>query len=272
MRQYFKLLLIWLVMTPFAGGYEIDAGRSYGMAGTVMMSQPSAGSHLACPSGMVQKGQLLIESGWQRRFELSELDQLFLAAGYRVGDVSFSAGFSQFGESDYYTEKIFRSTISYNYKNFTGSLIGSGKILEIGGTYDPFRAASVGLGAGVNYGPYHLGVVVDNLNRPKIVDRREGDNVLFDIYAEIEGGSFHTLTARLRFEKDHETYVGIGQYIYLYDHHAFFWGISHNPLTYGGGAELVYRGISFVYSANYHTTLGFTHNISINFIGGRNRE
>jgi len=271
MKKYI-ITAIFILLAVSACGYEIDAGRSYGMAGTVMLSSPSAGGQLACPSGMLQNRKLLIESGWQRRFELAELDQLFISAGYRVGDISFSSGFSQFGKSDYYTEKIFRSTITYNYKIFTGSLIGSGKIIEVGETYDPLRAASFGLGAGVNYGIYHLGITIDNLNRPKIVEHREGENILFDIYAEIEGGSFHTLTGKIRFEKDHDPYVGFGQYIYLYGNHAFFWGISNNPLTYGGGVELAYRSVSFVYSANYHPTLGFTHNISINFVGGRKRE
>ncbi len=261
-----------ILIAVSAHGYEIDAGRSYGMAGSVVLSEPSASGHLACPSAMLIRDRLLVESGWQRRFELAELDQLFLSAGYRTGSISFSAGFSQFGKSNYYTEKIFRSTVTYNYKYFTGSLIGSGKIVEIGETYDPLRAASIGLGAGVNYGVYHLGITIDNLNRPKIVENRDGENILFDFYAEIEGGSFHTVTGTIRLEKNHDPYVGFGQYIYLYGNHAFFWGVSNNPLTYGGGVELAYRGVSFVYSANYHPTLGFTHNISINFIGGRNRE
>lgn len=271
MKTLVVYILILLVAIP-AFGYEMESGQPYGMAETVMLSNPSGAGFLSCPVGIMQDRQFLFESGWQRRFELSDLDEVFFAAGYRRGKLAIGAEFSQMGKSDYYTEKILRSTATYYHKSFTASLIASGKIIDIGGGYGQLKAAGIGMAAGVHINRYHLGLVVDNINKPKIAENRDGENPLYEFYAEIEGGPFHSVMGKVRFEKDYDPGISLAQYIRVYDQHALFWGISHNPLTYGGGVELAYRSLRLVYSANYHPALGFTHNISVKFSTRKSEE
>ena len=45
------ILILLLVLTATAGGYEFGLGRQSGMAGCVLLSSPAASDMLACPTG-----------------------------------------------------------------------------------------------------------------------------------------------------------------------------------------------------------------------------
>ncbi|MFO7669991.1 MAG: hypothetical protein R6W31_10070 [Bacteroidales bacterium] len=60
---------------------------------------------LMVPAGELREGQGRIELGAMRRFEMSELDQGFAAAAYRVRQLTVAAGVMQFGDGDYYAER-----------------------------------------------------------------------------------------------------------------------------------------------------------------------
>lgn len=266
MKHIITLLLILLPV--YAGAYDLDGGRPNGMGGAAYLSEPDGSDLNLCPTLRIDKKRLLVSSGWQRKFELAEFDQVYLTGGYRTGRFSFTGGFSQFGKSGYYTEKVFRAALSCNFDYFAFGLIGSGKELEIGANGLKLRAASLGISAGTYYKRYYFGMVLDNINGPKLAELAEKDKLSLDLFAEIDGGEYHSITGRMRLEKGYDPILSLAQYIHLTDKQALFWGISHNPLTYGGGLEFEYKGFSIVYSANYHNTLGFTHNVSLNYSGG----
>ncbi len=263
-------ILILLLLLSAASAYEIDAGRRYGMGGCALLTTPTATNYVDCPIGLLQKKQLIVESGYQRKFELADLDKIFISAGYRLGDFSLSAGVSQFGRSDYYIEQTVRATLSYGYNKYVGALILSGRKLDITPTTGKISlsAASIGLAGGVHYKKYHLGISVDNINQPKLYDIDEKQNILYDFYGEVEGNGRFSLTARLTLEKYEKPVIAIGQYIRLAGHNALFWGISNNPMTYGGGVEVHYHGFGLIYATSYHPILGFTHNVSLNYSKG----
>lgn len=257
------IIAICLVCSAAANAYDIFGGIQTGMAGTTVLSAPDATGLLYCPAGLIDEGQLIIESGWNRKFELSDLDRVFVSAGYGYRNLTGGIGFSQMGKSDYYTEKIVKFNVAYRYGIYSAGLITSGRIVEIGTDIGGLRAASVGLCAGVHYQRYHIAVVVDDINKPKIVENLEGENIKYNVYAEIEGGATHSITGRVIFEKYEKPRVSLGQYIRLMENSSIFWGISHNPLTYGGGIKIKYKEAWLAYSVSYHPALGFTHNVSI---------
>jgi hypothetical protein len=257
------IVAIWLVGSTYANAYDIFGGIQTGMGGTALLSTSVATGLLYCPSGHIDDGQLVIESGWNRKFELSDLDRVFISAGYRYGDLTGVIGFSQMGKSDYYTEKIVKFNLAYQTGIYSAGLITSGRIVEIGTDIDRLQAASIGLCAGVHYRRYHVAIVVDDINKPKIVESLEGENIKYNIYAEIDGGSMHSITGRVILEKYEKPRVSLGQYIQLAESNSLFWGISHNPLIYGGGLKIKYKEAWLAYAVSYHPSLGFTHNVSI---------
>jgi hypothetical protein len=265
--MFVSLIIIVLLVAPVQA-YDISGGRQAGVAGAVVFSVPAASDYLICPSPNIDKGELLLESGWYRKFELSELDKVFLTAGYRYNNVSAGFGFSQFGESGYYTESVLRTVLIYHYKNIAGGLVASGRILEIGPNNDRFRAGSIGLSAAIKYRQFNLGMMVDNINRPRIADILEGENVVFSLFGEYDGGSKHSLVGGLKLEQGYDPRVSLGQFINFNDNNALYWGLSQNPLMYGGGFEFEYSDFTFVYALSFHPVLGFSHNVSLRFSAG----
>jgi len=259
------IIIILLVFIGSADAYDIFGGMQNGMGGTVMFTSPDASALLNCPAGLINDRQIVFETGWNRKYELSDLDRVFIAAGYRYKQFTAVFGFSQMGESDYYSEKILKFNLAYRAKHYSAGLLTSGRIVEIGIDIGRLQAASIGLCAGVHYGRYHVGIVVDDINKPEIDDILHGENIKYNIYAEIDGGTIHSITGRLIFEKYEKPRVSLGQHIQLTGRNSLFWGLSHNPLTYGGGVRVLYSGASLTYSVSYHPALGFTHDVSITY-------
>lgn len=265
------IAILALLLPVFCHANDFDLGRRNGMGGTVLLSDPGGIDFLSCPTGMMTKGQPVFESGFQRKFELSDLDLGFLAGGYRSNNFSAMIGLSQFGKSNYYVEQNFKSALSYMYKYYTTAVIIGGRRVEIGSTARKISLSSISLGfaAGVNYKIYHLGLTLENINQPKLHENAIAEKTKYNMYAEIEGKGSYSLTGRLTLEKYEKPIISLGQYIRLYEHHALFWGISNNPLIYGGGIELSYSVFNFTYAASFHPVLGLTHNISFGYRPGR---
>ncbi|UCD95006.1 MAG: hypothetical protein JSU69_02855 [Candidatus Zixiibacteriota bacterium] len=264
------ILILLLVLTASAGGYEFGLGRQSGMAGCIMLSSPTASDMLTCPTANFRNKEVRLEAGYQRKYELSDLDRVFVSGCYRYRGFSGAIGFSQFGRSDYYVEQMVKTALSYNHNLFTVSAMISGKMLEIGSGDRRYSlgTAALGLGGAVSYRKYHLGLVLDNLNGPKLADNDEADNAVYSIYGEIEGPARFSITGRVTLEKKEKPSLAIGQYIRLHDQGAIFWGLSDNPLAYGGGLEINYKNLDLMYAVSYHPVLGFTHNISLGFASG----
>ncbi len=267
MRKLGSLIIVMLLIAPVQA-YDISGGRQAGMAGAVVFSVPSASDYLICPSPVIDKGRLLLESGWYRKFELAELDKVFLTAGYRYNNISAGFGFSQLGETDYYTEKILRTVLAYHYRNITGGLIASGRILEIGPNRGRFRAGSIGLSAAMKYKQFNLGMTIDNINRPRMADVLEGENIVLNLLVEYNGGSTHSLVGGVKWEKGYDPRISLGQLINITENNALYWGLSQNPLMYGGGFEMEYSDFTFVYALSFHPVLGFSHNVSLRYSAG----
>jgi hypothetical protein len=264
------IIITALILAGPAIAYDIDTGRQVGMGKTDLFSQPSALGFLSSPIGILAEGKIIVESGFQRKFELSDLDKVYLAAAYRRRKISIGIGVSQFGRSEYYVEQLLKSAVTYRYEFLALGMTVSGKRVEVGPSERKavLRAASFGLACGGHYRKYHLGITIDNINRSRLADGGRPDNIIYNVFAEAEGPSDFSLTGRISFEKYEEPYIAMGQYIRIVDSNAIFWALSNNPLTYGGGVELHYSRFAIVYAASYHPVLGFTHDVSLRVSSG----
>jgi hypothetical protein len=257
------VLILMVVMPSLLSAYSFDGGRPVGMNGAVLLSNPSVSDLHVCPVSLIEDKQLFGESGFCRKFELRDLDQVYGGAAYRQGRYTGNIAFSQLGRSGYYTEKLLKGGVSAIIDPFMIGVTLSGTMLEFGDHDDSYNAIAVGLAAGYNFKRYHLALVVDNINEPKIASSSPADKRTYNVYAEIEGPSVYSFCGRLTLEENNKPRAAVAQYIRLLDKNALFWSISNNPQMYGGGVEIAYLGFKLTYSASYHPTLGLTHAISL---------
>ncbi len=267
------LIIIFVLLMPTSlFAYDIEGGRQAGMAGTILLSRPSAYGLLNCPTNSLQPKGFVIESVASRKYGLADLDQVAILAAYRFKKMTWAFGFSQMGTPDYYTEKNIRAVLSYHQNSITAMLITSGRLIEIGDKYGKLRAASVGLGVSYYIDNHYFGLTIDDINKPKIAKNVDGENIKLNLYAEIDGGERHSVTGRLVLEKYEKPHLSLGQFINLTEKNGLFWGLSLNPLKYGGGFEIEHKRFSIVYGVSHHPVLGFSHNISLSYLAGRKDE
>ena len=269
-----NLIIIFIALLPLqiAGGFEIGSGRRSAAGGAVLLSSPTAGDIIDYPGIRIVRSALILESGFERKFELADLDLIYAGAGYRVGKFSFGAGISQFGRQDYYTEKNYKGSLSYTFAHFSFGAAASGKSVEIGEGYGNFSAFSLAASGALRHDKVYFALTVDNINRPSLDDDAPKENIATTLLTEISGSSRVSLLGRALLEKSKKPQLSLAQYIRLIEENALLWNITGNPLTYGGGVELQYAGFSINYAASYHPTLGFSHNLSLAYSNHNERE
>lgn len=271
MKTLFAIIIALLI----SGGlyaFDIEGGRQVGMAGTILISKPSAYGLLNCPTDNLHQKQFVIESVARRKYGLADLDEVAILAAYRFKNITAAFGFSRMGTPDYYTEKKIRSALSYHKNSITATLITSGRLIEIGGIEGHFSGASVGLGVSYHEDNYYLGLTIDEINKPTMSENLTGENIKLKLYGEIDGSGKHSVTGRLVFEKYEKPQLSLGQFINLSRTNGLFWGLGLNPLKYGGGVEVEYKKISIIYGVTHHPVLGFSHTVSLSYLVGRKDE
>lgn len=260
------LALIVTLVAPGSYAFDLMTPRGIGMGRTVPMSMSSATGQLNLPARGLERGGWIIEGGYNRRFELSDLDQLFLAAAWRWEQMTFALGVSQFGKSDFYAEQTLKGSLSFQYDSLSVSLSASGLQVQLGNNYGRLRAASIGAGLSYRWRRLLVAVTADNLTHPKLTDYSERFESAYNLYTEVMGkGGAYSITGRLTMENLQKPQFGLGQIIRLSRHGSFFWGIASAPLEFGGGLEVNIPSGSLTYATSVHPVLGFSHTVSFTY-------
>ncbi|MFZ5980260.1 MAG: hypothetical protein ACOYVF_06465 [Candidatus Zixiibacteriota bacterium] len=269
MRKRFLIyaVVLFLIMVPVVSAlaFEIISSQGNGLGQTAVLSFPNPSTLVNIPSGGLRDGRWCIEAGFNRQFDLSELDQVFLVGAYRYGKVTTALGFSQFGKRDYYKEITAKLTAAYHFDSLCLSLGVSGLGVYFGEGYGRFSTQTLGLGVSYRLNKYFIAFTADNLNSPKFYDNAVSFKPLYSTYAEVIGLGRHSLTAKMTFEKYQKPIFGFGQKLYLSDRGAFFWGIATEPVQYGGGVEFIFSDWLISYATSYHTVLDFSHTITFSY-------
>ncbi len=258
-----------LCATSGVGAFDFPTGCGEGMGETVVLSQPSASDVLTVPTQGDSIPELGIESGYHRRFEMHELDDRYLALAFRRGAVTLAGGFAQFGSSDLYAEKKLRFLCAYRYGAVSLGCAASGMLVEFGGPYGDLSAATIALGGGVSYRRWRGAFMIENLTSPRLDSHSEPIRPVGNFFIELMGAGSYSLTGRAAVEEGRKPRFGFGQIVRLSHAAAFFWGVSTEPIKYGGGVQLSIKATDMTYATSYHPTLGFSQTVSLSLrIGG----
>ena len=263
-----RLLLLIFVLFCFvfsAGAFDFSSGRGNGLGQSVLLSETSASSLVNLPGAGINKNQWKIELGVNRKFELKDLDEIIVAGALRKGKFSFSFGLSQFGYADLYSEKTVKLSSAYYLNDFSFGLALSGLFVDFGGGYEGLSALTYGLTASYHKKNYYASVMADNLTSPRFEENCPEYKPKFNFYFEYDTQKSFSVTARTTFENKQKPQFAIGQVIDISNDASILWGLSSEPLIYGGGLEYDFKSMLFDYTISYHTILGFTHGISISY-------
>lgn len=268
-RIGYILVLLLMLSTASAGAFEFMAPRGTGMGRTVSLSLASATSQLNLRSRGLKAGGWQLESGYNRRFELADLDHIYLAAATRWRRWTVAVGASQFGRTDLYAEQLLKGSVSFQYDSLSVGASISAMQVEFGNGYGRLRAVTAGLGVSYRWRRILAAVTVDRMTSPKLTDYSENIPPTYSLHTELLGkNGAYSVTGRVTVEEFQKPQFALGQIIRLSHRGSFFWGVSSAPLEFGGGLEIYVASGSVIYASSVHPDLGFTQTVSFTYGSG----
>jgi hypothetical protein len=261
-----RLAAVWVVFTLSAGSIAAtDFPMSHDMAvgGTLLLSAGTPTTLVNAPGCATPPYLLGLEIGYDRKYDLGELDHLFLSGGFRHRAMSGAIGYAQFGKSDLYAERTIKASATYSARALSFGLSATLFQVEFGGNYGRFSTETFGAGIGYRKERFLGLVLADNLTRPRLMPSAQPYPRTVSLNLEWSTIRQLSILARvIKAERENIRY-GLGQRIPLTRTSALLWGISTRPLEYGGGIDIGTRWFTFTYAAKIHPVLGFSHNVSI---------
>ncbi|UCC43139.1 MAG: hypothetical protein JSU65_08280 [Candidatus Zixiibacteriota bacterium] len=261
------LFLGVIVCMPQSEAFEFLTSRGDGLGGCLLLEQTSAPALVSVPTGGIKDREWKVEAAYNRKFDLSALDDIFLAGAWRHRSVSMALGLQQFGQTDYYAERTLKVSGAYHYDSVSVGLSVSGMLIDIGSGYGRLKSATFGVGASYRHGRWFLALAADDLNTPRLYETSPGLKPRVSLYGELVGKGSFSVLGRSTFQRLEKPQFGLGQRLRLSSGSAFFWGLSTAPLKYGGGLDLRIDQLMITYSTSIHPELGLTHTLSIAYGG-----
>lgn len=265
MRLFVYILVALATMSTVAIGYDMIDSRALGLGRTVDLDAPSPTSLLRAPSSALKSDDWMIETGYHRRFELADLDDLFVVGAWRKKSFTLAFGASQYGKTDLYAEQLLKGTALFHWRDFTLGGTLSAMQVKIGDGYGDLRAASFGFGLGYRRGIVRLAFTADDLGSPSLAVGSLEEPREYRLYAQVMSHKSYSFTGLVDWEAGEKTQLGLGQIIKLSRNASLFWGIASEPLEYGGGLEIKIPVGAVTYATSVHPTLGFSHTITVSF-------
>ena len=230
-----------------------------------MLSRPNAVNLVNLSGDGRTSGAYQFDIGYNRRFELADLDYFFIAGAWRHRQVTIALGAAQFGKSDLYAEQLLKGSISVTYRAFTLGVAPSALQIQIGNGYGALRAAALGAGATYSARTFMVNVVADNLTSPKLLEHGGSFKPTYTLVSEYFGHRAFSVVGRVRAESGQNPQFGLGQWIRLNERSAFFWGVAGEPTEYGGGVEIDMPFGAATYAVAIHPVLGLTHTVTVSY-------
>ncbi len=265
MKRLLMTIAGLMLLGSNTAGFDLVRSRSLGMGRTALLTRPTPTDLINSPSRPIDTTRFRFEAGYHRRFELADLDNLFLAASYRRSKITVAFGAAQFGKAELYAEQLLKGSVAYHLRPFTVAGTISAMQVQIGSGYGTLRSVTYGFGAAWSRRNLHLSLGLDNLSRPVLIDNGMPLTRNATLLAEFERPGSYSITARLRAEWGVKPQFGLGQIIRLSRKSSFFWGIGTAPMEYGGGFEIEVPVGAISYAASVHPVLGMSHTVSVSY-------
>ena len=255
-----------------AGAFDTHDSRGGALGRGVLLTRPTAMNLVNVATGSLTDGATLFEAGYFRRYELRDLDYLFLAGAWTYRRITVAVSASQFGRTDLYAEQLLKGNLVFHYRRLSlGSSLSALKI-QIGDGYGGLQAATIGLTGSLSSSKFTVALASDNLTQPTMLEGGTPYQSTHTLFAEYHGVEAFSFTGRLRGEKGQKPQFGLGQAISLSHRSEFFWGVGTAPVEYGGGIEIDIPFGSVTYVATVHPVLGLSHTVTLAYKSRREHK
>lgn len=264
----FFAAVCWLVFGCLqASAFDLPGSRSWSTGGALPLSDPSASTVVRMPWLADSPGHLKVELLFGRQYEIPEFTEGGLATSLSFGHAALSFGAAQFGDPNLYSETTFRWGGGVWHGRFGAGGCLSYRRIEFGQSdavaIEAVDALSLDLGAAARMGRLSLSGLAANINRPRLSEHSSAVEPRYTLFAELVGLSVFSLTARLTAEDHQRPQFGLGQMVTPSRDLRLLWGLSTNPIRFGGGMELRWRELVIGYDADYHLDLGLSQMVSL---------
>lgn len=257
-------ICLGLLFVSSAAAFDLTPGRTIAVGRTSSLSDGRAAELVSNPSAGIRPREVTCELGGIRRFELPDLDEAYVAVAGRFSRWTFSLGLAQFGHGDFYAERTLRlGAATAVSKHLTLGGTFSGRRLEFGAGYESLAAMSFGVCVLFRADRLRLAVTADNLTRPRMHESATPLEPLYRIQGEVAGDGSYAVYGAVDLQRYEKPRFGLGQKITVSSRANILWGATSEPLTIGGGFDIMYREFRVCYAASYHPTLGLTQTLSL---------
>ena len=266
-----KIAILFLIGITFPSepdAIDFRTGAVAGVGSSIILSRPSATGLVELPGLRIVDGYIALETGYERRFRMSELEEVFVAAAYQRSNISLAFGLSQFGHTDFYAERTGKLSLAWFFNSVAVGGSISGREVNTGIKQDPLNTYAFGFSLSWRHDNYYLAMEIDDINRPKLHDSALPYNRKYDFYAELSGKQAFSLLLRASLEETEKPDFTLGQLFDVSEQGSLFWFVTTEPLEYGGGIRTNFSGVSSAYSVSYHPILDLSHSISFAYTFG----
>ena len=263
-----RLLIQFILFASLASGvraYDFVLGQGTGLGNAVLLSHSSPSMLLSAPTGGLYQNEWRVETGFNRQFDMSEFDQVFVAGSGRWRDFSSAIGFSQFGQGDLYSERIAKLALGWQEDMVSVGISGSILMASFGGGYGNLNAASFGMGTAIRKHPYYAAVSADNLTSPRLERGSPRLEPVYTTYVEYVSSKSLSVLGRMTFQNREKPQFAVGQRIVLGKGGSLLWGFSTEPIQFGGGVDVSVKESTISYTVSYHPVLGLSHTVAVSY-------
>ena len=260
------LAFYFLLLTCLYSAFEFKppAARPISMGGAYVGLSDDTNAIDYNPAGLRQISSFLLSSNYSLLYSVEGLNYSQFKIALPLNKYGcMGIGYSDFGPSEY-KERIF--VLSHSIGQLKSMLFGySIKLMNV--RIQEYGSDSVfGLDAGILANisnKLNLGIVVKNINGPKISNGRE------KLDEEFSAGILYRPLNNINFVLDLNkvlgqiTCVNIGTEFNVVDYLALRIGVQTNPSKYNMGFGINYNKIFFDYCYSYNDTLSGTHLLSL---------
>jgi len=254
-----------------AAAFDLSSRSDLGCERPGLLSRASGGELVAWPVAGISYGETTLDLGGVRRYELSEFDQMYLAAAHRHRSLTFAAGMSQLGDADFYAEQTAALAAAVRTHALSIGATWSARRIQFGAAYGSLSAMTVGLSAAFRADRIAVGIQGDNLTEPRFYPGAVPLNDRYTLRLELTGPGRYLVAGRVTIEQRERPRCGLTHRLDPIQQASLFWSIATAPLTFAGGFDIMYSGSRLSYTASYHPTLGLSHLFSIGWTFGGKR-
>ncbi len=219
--------------------------------------------------GFLAKAQAYL--GYSDAYGLAELSQSSVSIAYPKKFWGMGLGFSVFGKSDFYQEKIGIISGAYKYRDKVSvGLSFKYLILSTSSNYPELKTLS--LDAGFRYKiveKVELGGVVKNFNRPQLGEDSQKIPVNYNL-----GLAYYPLKEIALYlgyydDPDFKSQIRLGQETYLNKNLALRFGFQSQPSRYSLGLGFNWENFRLDYAYFNHPVLDATHKVGLTWEWGK---